>query len=155
MRKENGFTITELMIAIAIIAIAGAIFIPEFVDWRNRSRLQGYANNLKADFELAKMRAIKENTFVVIEVNQPSFDGYRVYVDGGATIWTVDPGEKVLREVIFPAGLEYDPVSSSFLNHRIRFNGRGLPGGLGTAVLTQRGDQRRLTINRVGRLTLQ
>ncbi len=155
MKKENGFSITELMIAMAIIAIMGAIIIPGFIDWRNRSRLQGYANNLKADFELAKMRAIKENTFVVIEMNQPAFDGYRIYVDGGATAWTVDPGERVLREVEFPDGLEYDPVTSSFINHRTRFNGRGLPGNIGTAVLVQGSDQRQLTINRVGRLTLQ
>lgn len=154
MKNEKGFSANELMVVIAIIAILAAIVTPGFIEWRNRSRLQGYANNLRADFELAKMRAIKENAFVAIEFIQPEFNGYRIYVDNGATQWSVDAGEKVLREVTFPDGLEYYPVDSTFVGHRTRFNGRGIPGILGKAVLMQQGEQRSVTVNRIGRITL-
>ncbi len=154
MKAEKGFSATELMIVIAIIAIVAAVVAPGFLEWRNRSRLQGYSNNLKADFELAKMRAIKENAQVAIVFNQPEFDGYRVFVDSGPNEWVLDADERLLRDVEFPEGLVYDPVDSTFTNHRTRFNGRGLPGILGRAVLMQQGDQREVVVNRVGRIRL-
>jgi Tfp pilus assembly protein FimT len=143
------------MIVIAIIAIVAAIVAPGFLEWRNRSRLQGYSNNLKADFELAKMRAIKENALVAIVFNQPECDGYRVFVDSGPNEWVLDADERLLRDVEFPEGLVYDPVDSTFLNHRARFNGRGLlQWPTGRAVLMQQGDQREVVVNRVGRIRL-
>ena len=39
MQKEAGFSLTELMTVIAILAILAAIAIPNFIGWRGGSQL--------------------------------------------------------------------------------------------------------------------
>jgi prepilin-type N-terminal cleavage/methylation domain-containing protein len=43
---NNGFTILELAVAIAIAAIMAAFALPSIVNWQNLSRLRGSAVNM-------------------------------------------------------------------------------------------------------------
>lgn len=58
MRKENGFTLLELMIVVAIIAILAAIALPSYQDYITRSKFQ------EATSTLADLRVKMEQYFM-------------------------------------------------------------------------------------------
>ena len=67
MKRNNaGFTIGELMIAIAIIAVLSAIAVPNMIGWRERAKLRGASENLRGDLQWAKIRAIRDHDDVSV-----------------------------------------------------------------------------------------
>jgi prepilin-type N-terminal cleavage/methylation domain-containing protein len=61
IRKESGFSLLELMIVIAIIAILAAITVPNVLSWLPGKRLRYAADELYGNLQYAKMMAIKNN----------------------------------------------------------------------------------------------
>jgi len=57
-----GFSLIELMVAIAIIAILMGLAIPGFATWLPNYRLKGAARDLYSNLQLAKSGAIKDRT---------------------------------------------------------------------------------------------
>ena len=155
--KNRGFTFLELMIVIAIFSIVAAIAIPNMLRWRTDANLRGSANNLRADLNMAKTMAVRENALVVV-----NFFGnrYEIFVDNGAGLnsgnWTWDGDERKLVNRFLRTGVSIDLAGTTFLNSRTRFNTRGLPDQLGTVVLVSSGgDQNQISLNRMGRINLQ
>ena len=62
MRRNSGFTAYELAVTLAIVAVMATVTMPSFLSWLTAHRLRGAAINLMADMEMAKIRAIRENT---------------------------------------------------------------------------------------------
>lgn len=145
------------MVAIAILAIIAAVAIPNLISWKSGTNLRGSANNLRADLNMAKMMAVRENALVVA-----NFFGnrYEIFVDNGAGLntgnWTWDGDERGLRNRSLRPGVSIDLASSTFLNNRTRFDERGLPDQLGMVVLvSSSGEQNQIGLNRMGRVDLQ
>lgn len=63
---QGGFTLIELMITIAVMAILLAIVIPSFTDATLGSKLRSQANDLAAGVLLARSEAIKRNKTVTL-----------------------------------------------------------------------------------------
>ena len=61
MKKKKGFTLTELIIVLAIIAILSAIIFPSWSYAMNRARTKSQNNNSKVLFNAAQTAAIKLN----------------------------------------------------------------------------------------------
>lgn len=123
MKKDAGFTLIEMIIVIAVIGILAAIVIPNFLSYREGARIRGAASNLRADFEMAKLRAIKDNAMVGMEFNANS---YRVFVDLNDND-TLDAGERILSNPTFPPGVTMS--ATTFPGSRMEFNSRGVPNG--------------------------
>lgn len=64
--KARGFTLVELMITIAVVAILAAIASPSFRSLINSSRLSSGANELIATMQLAKAEAVRRNGKVTV-----------------------------------------------------------------------------------------
>jgi type IV fimbrial biogenesis protein FimT len=81
MKRQRGFTLTELMIVVAIVAILLAIGVPSFRYITNSYRMSAEVNGLLGDLQYARAEAIKEGQFVTLCV---SADGATC---AGTTTW--------------------------------------------------------------------
>ncbi|MGJ0486115.1 MAG: GspH/FimT family pseudopilin [Methylomicrobium sp.] len=61
-RNSSGFTLTELLIVVAITAILAVMAIPSFQDTMRAQRAEGAAEALLAALQNAKMEAVKTNS---------------------------------------------------------------------------------------------
>jgi prepilin-type N-terminal cleavage/methylation domain-containing protein len=147
MRRNSGFSLYELMVVIAIIGIFATVTMPAFLSWLTAHRLRGASINLMADMEMAKIRAIRENTFVAVQF---AADKYRIFVDNGSGGLVIDRS--------LPAGVSIPLAELALVDKRVRFTSRGLPADLLNAVLiplVNRAGRRDIWLNRLGRLWVQ
>jgi len=63
-KQSLGFTLTELMVTVAIIGIISSIAMPSFMEMIKRSRLKTAAESIYADLQYTKMQSVKQNTEV-------------------------------------------------------------------------------------------
>jgi prepilin-type N-terminal cleavage/methylation domain-containing protein len=162
LQKKSGFTALELATTIAIVAVIAALVMPPYLRWNRAHRLEGAATNLTADLEMAKVRAIRENAFVVVEFNT---DSYTIFVDNGegggtAADWNRNGSEIIAQDRDLPTGVQIDTASLSFpsFNSKTRFNGRGIPPDiLGPEIVSIANtiNSRLITINRLGFINVQ
>jgi len=68
MKKKQhlGFTLTELMITVAIIGILASIAVPSFQDMIERNRLKEAVEGLKSDLMFARTEAIKRSQNIIV-----------------------------------------------------------------------------------------
>ncbi len=94
LRRNEGFTLTELMVVIGIIVIAAAFTLPNISSWRASARLNGAARDLATNFQVAKMEATKRNGVCAVTLN--------IAVDG--TLTDVIVYVDVPRDLVYNAG---------------------------------------------------
>ena len=121
MRKNSGYTITELMVTIAVIAILASLAIPSFIAWLPNYRLRSGAEEIQSTLQLARITAIKENATATVDFNTAN-ETYRASVAGQA-----------IRGGRMPAGIDID--STDFGGDSVEFNSRGIATAAGTAVV--------------------
>lgn len=61
VRDDRGYTMVELMITLAVLAILLVMAVPSFTSIINTNRLTGQANELVADLQFARAEAIRRN----------------------------------------------------------------------------------------------
>jgi len=85
---QGGFTLIELIIVIAIVAILVAVGVPSMREWVANQKVRGSANDLLFDLSFARAEAIKRNANVVLAPTGAA------WADG----WSVQFGGAKLRE---------------------------------------------------------
>lgn len=88
MPKQNGVTLVETLITLAIIAVLSALAIPSFRDLVERRRLVGAAEEVYAQLSYAKTEALKRSTDIVVEFFA---DGSGTWYFGITDAETCDP----------------------------------------------------------------
>ena len=139
MRRRHGFTLMELMITIAILAIMSAIVIPNLIGWFPQYRLNAAARDMVSTMQMARLKAIKENTDIIVAINVAN-DTVTVFEDDGrgsadadnngilddALNWVQDGAERTFATEPVPPGID---ISAANFNGAtaVRFNRRGFP----------------------------
>lgn len=160
MRRDSGFTAFEVAITLAIVAVLATAVMPSFLKWLQGHRLRGAAINLVADLEMAKVRAIREGSFVAIQL---AADNYSVFLDNGAGGGTAgdmirNGAESFVQYRQLPAGVQIVLGEVTLVDNRMRFNSRGLAPDLAAEAsipLTNTTGRKDVRVNRLGSLRAQ
>lgn len=65
--SAKGFTLIELMISIALIAIIASLAAPSFTTMIATQRIKGLANEIMTDLSFAKMESVQKNKCVAVD----------------------------------------------------------------------------------------
>jgi len=120
MRKNSGYTITELMVTIAVFAILASLAIPNFIAWLPNYRLRSGAEEIQSTLQFARITAIKRNATATVTFDIAN-ETYRASVGGEA-----------IRGGRMPAGID---INSAFGGTSVQFDSRGVASAAGTAVV--------------------
>lgn len=93
LTSQAGFSLIEMLVAIAIVAILSSLAMPSFNEATLGSKLRSYANSLVAGSRLARGEAVKRNTVVTM---CPSANGTSCASGGWEQGWVVLAGATVL-----------------------------------------------------------
>ena len=160
-QKKAGFTLVELVIALALIGIVAGIIAPPLQRYSIDLNLKSAVRNLKSDMELSKLRAIRENSRVVMTFNTVN-NSYTAFVDNGAGGGTAvnntqDGSEPVVKTVFIPVNVTMYNASFGLLGAKCGFNSRGLASGSAGHVYMQstNGKYRGVALSMVGHIQIQ
>lgn len=136
--RANGFTLVELMVTVAVLAILSAIAIPSFTSLINSNRLVSQANEVVAAIQGARSEAIRYNqrVYVCSSSNGSScsgsstWNGWLVFLDANRD--AAPQAAEILQQGTVKAPLQ---LTSALGNGSFHFRPDGLARGAGEPLL--------------------
>ena len=139
--SDRGFTVIELLSVIGIMLIITAIATPSFYYWLPKYRLSAGARQVAADFQLARMKAISQNT--TYRLNFINGTQYQFERDAG---FTLESGPFTL-----PDGITASPTGATSV-----FQSRGTASATDDITLSNDdGLTMHICVKTVGRIHLE
>ena len=145
MYNQKGFSILELIVVVAIVAVVTGIFIPVYFSMKPTIRVNGAARQIQGDFMWARMRALSENNNYVIAFGSegPNLTNntYYIYDDDDNDYSTVgsETTELVKTVVIsdeyedtgygYVSGIKKTDNSTTLSGDAVTFSSSTLPDG--------------------------
>lgn len=146
--NKNAFTLVELMIVLATMAILTAIALPNFRGYMAQKRLSGAARELYGDLSLARSHAVSLNKWVALNIDN----------DHQCTIFrddnkdgVVDSGEAIVTKDIHPT--YYDVLMTTAPGAVYTFYPNGT-GSTGTLNVASAAGTRTITVSSAGRIRI-
>ncbi|MEK6193897.1 MAG: GspH/FimT family protein [Deltaproteobacteria bacterium] len=132
-KKNRGFTLMELMIVIAIIAIMSSIAIPNFIGWLPERRLDAGAQDILQGLQKSRSKAIMTNRNVIVTFDAGN-NSFIAFVDEDASN-DQSAGDLTIANRNMPAGVDLGVPDFVDLGNTVTFDNRGLPSTSGTVRL--------------------
>jgi prepilin-type N-terminal cleavage/methylation domain-containing protein len=133
LKNKKGFTLTELAVTLSIFSIMAAISVPSYISWLPKHRLQTSVRQIYDDMNLAKIRAVKDNTVAFVKFDIAN-NKYTIFLDTNGN-GGMDFSEPRIREnATLEKGVRI--TGTSLPAHTCGFNNRGmLPTGANPGVV--------------------
>ena len=160
--RSSGFTLIELMVTLAVLAIILTIGVPSFRTLIESNRVTSQANTFLSAVNLARTEAIKRGSQVALLAEAGGFaNGYCVAVGTYADCGAAEAADDVIRAFEEPGALVLRDGGLT----SVAFDGRGFRSAPGAGVNVQiefepqsctAGEQRmrQLTVARAGRASV-
>jgi Tfp pilus assembly protein FimT len=127
LRKNAGFSLTELMVIIGIMALMSAIAMPNLVGWLPKYRMGSAARDILGTFEFARLTAVKRNAVTLVTL------------DYANELVRITVGADTVRTIRMPAGIDLKQSASNSLGASFNFNGQGMADKAGDVVISDGG----------------
>jgi type IV fimbrial biogenesis protein FimT len=122
--RAGGFTMIELMIVVALVAIVLALAAPSFTTTLAKNRAQGVASELGTDLQYARSEAVQRNAPVRVIFGSDCYTIHTVGTTDATSCVALGTGAEALKSVTVPVGtatlgfisnnakafIEFDPV---------------------------------------------
>lgn len=161
-KNLHGFTLIELTVAMAVMAAGAAVAAWGLNFILPNLQIKVAVSNLKSDMHLARLTAIKQNTFIVSEFNTDQ-NTYTIFIDDGggdsrkAHNYTHDKGEKIIRSVHINPHVKMSGAKFGAVDGKFAFNSRGATDGLagGIYLYNKTKSYRGVAVSRIGKITIK
>jgi prepilin-type N-terminal cleavage/methylation domain-containing protein len=113
--RQAGFTLIEIMVAVAILTIAVALAVPDFLRWYVQSQLRQATTEIATQLTLARMAGMNQNRSVDVTVQT---SGGAVHISALSS-----SGVAVIKDKSFPTRVTSvvgSPVTVSFSSMGVR-----------------------------------
>lgn len=146
LNQKSGFTLIELMVAIAVVGILASIAVPNALVWRNNAQFNAGVRDVKAAIEAARMTAIRSNLRAVVEFTNGAAtystrNWDRAGVLGPATVRQLPPGVTI--------------AATTFGGGQLTFNNRGMANMGSVTIQHTNGLSRQVVVSIVGSSRIQ
>ncbi len=134
MLRQPGFTLIELMVTLAVMAILAALAAPSFSTFLAKKRVEGLVAELVTDFQYARSETVQRNTLVQVTLGTNCYVIHALPLSATAaststscaqavgTASTIGTGETELKTVKITSGspASFSPASGSIVFDPVR-----------------------------------
>lgn len=147
---DQGLTLMELIIAMAVFAILGGIAVPKFQEQVQRHRFQSASMELYSIFIFTKSEAIRQGRDVGLSVEG---DTVTVFLDADKSK-KLDEGDTILRTFALSNAIRILDIGEGSNKKAYVFNHRGMTTHWGTLAFEGGGGRKKIVVSSPGHIKI-
>lgn len=90
--RQRGFTLIEIVVTIAVMALIMMISIPNITSWLGNTHIRNVSDSLQNGLQIARAEAVRRNrpvSFWLVALNDPAVMGNECTLSAGSGSWVV------------------------------------------------------------------